>query len=69
MVDDRHEAYRQMYTRTYIRETLENIKDTQDIADLVYDTIELALHTEYKWPHPTVSQVLQEVLEKKGRMI
>ena len=69
MIDDRHEAYRQMFTRTYIRETLENIEDTRDIADLLYDTIELALHTEYKWPHPTISQILREVLEKKGRMV
>ena len=49
-VDDRHEAYRQMFTRTYIREMMENIEDKRDIASIMYDAIELALHTEYKCP-------------------
>jgi len=67
-VDDRHEAYRQTFTRTYIRETLENIEDKHDVASIIYDAIELALQTEYKWPRPTVRGVLEEVLVKHNRM-
>ena len=69
MADDRHEAYRQMFTRSYIREVLENIEDKRDIASIMYDAIESALHTEYKWPHPTVRGVLEEVLENHKRMV
>jgi len=68
-MDDRHEAYRQTFTRTYIRETLENIEETQDIAGLIYDAVEIALHTEYKWPHRTVRQVIDEALKNNKRMI
>ena len=68
-VDDRHEAYRQMFTRTYIREMMENIEDKRDIASIMYDAIDLALHTEYKWPRPTVKGILEEVLEEHKRMI
>ena len=69
MADDRHEAYRQMFTRSYIREVLENIEDKRDIASIMYDAIELALHKEYKWPHPTVRGVLEEVFKKHKRMV
>lgn len=69
MADDRHEAYREMFTRTYIRETIENIEDRRDVASIMYDAIELALHTEYKWPRPTVRGILQEVLKEHKRMI
>ncbi len=69
MSDDRHEAYRQMFTRTYIREVLENIEDKREIASILYDAIEIALHKEYKWPHPTVKGVMQEALENNKRMI
>ncbi len=67
-VDDRHEAYRQTFTRTYIRETLENIEDKRDVASIMYDAIELALQTEYKWPRPTVRSVLETILVKHNRM-
>tara|TARA_S200002703_G_scaffold11561_1_gene10516 strand:- start:1647 stop:1856 length:210 start_codon:yes stop_codon:yes gene_type:complete len=69
MADDRHEAYRQMFTRTYIREVLENIEDKQAIASILYDAVESALHTEYKWPHPTVRQIVEKALEDNKRMI
>lgn len=69
MADDRHEAYRQMFTRTYIREVIENIEDKREIASIVYDAIEIALHADYSWPHPTVKGAMQEALKNNKRMI
>ena len=71
MADDRHEAYRAMFTRTYIREVLENIEDKQAIASIMYDAIEIALSSNYTdtWPRPTVKKVMQEALENNKRMI
>ena len=69
MADDRHEAYRQMFTRSYIFELLENIEDKREVASIMYDAIELALHTEYKWPHPTVRGIVETILEQNKRMV
>ena len=68
-LDDRHEAYRQTFTRTYIREMLDNIEDNRDIASIMYNTIELALQTEYKWPRPTVRGIVEKVLEEQKRIM
>ena len=69
MADDRHEAYRQMFTRQYLQEVINNVESTQELASIVYDAIEIALHKEYKWPHPTVKGVIQEALEHNKRII
>ena len=63
MADDRHEAYRQLFTRQYLQEVIGNVESKQELASILYDAIEIALHKEYKWPHPTVKGVLQEALE------
>ena len=69
MSDDRHEGYRQLFTRQYIQEVIGNIDNKQELADIFYDVIEIALHKEYKQPYPTVKSVLEEALELKNRTI
>lgn len=69
MSDDRHEAYRQMFTRQYLQEIISNVESKQELASILYDAIEIALHKEYKWPHPTVKGVLQEALELNKRIL
>ena len=48
---------------------LDNIEDNRDIASIMYDTIELALQTEYKWPRPTVRGIVEKVLEEQKRIM
>ena len=69
MADDRHEAYRQMFTRQYLQEIVSDVENKQELAIILYDAIEIALHKEYKWPHPTVGDVLQEALELNKRIL
>jgi hypothetical protein len=69
MADDRHEAYRAMFTRQYLQEIISNVESEQELASIMYDAIEIALHKEHKWPHPTVRGVLHEALELNKRIL
>lgn len=57
MADDRHEAYRAMFTRTKIREILERLEH-QEAVDFVYRCIENALLDEGAWT--TVNNIIAQ---------
>lgn len=57
MADDRHEAYRAMFTRTKIREILERL-EPHEAVDFVYRCIENALLDEGAWT--TVNNIIAQ---------
>lgn len=61
MADDRYEAYRDMYTRSIIRENLSGLNPFEQ-ADYIYDCIQTALNSDSRWD--TVSTVVGRVTTK-----
>tara|TARA_R110000803_G_scaffold210248_1_gene281569 strand:+ start:624 stop:830 length:207 start_codon:yes stop_codon:yes gene_type:complete len=67
-MDDRSEAYRALFTRSTIRESLKTFEHEVDRSEFVYDCIKLALETKdkqsiYYGRVMTVNNIIQEVLK------
>ena len=69
-MDDRSQAYRELFTRTRIREALDSFDYAYDRSVFIYECIELALESKPRHSiyHPrtlNVGNVLHEVLENR----
>ena len=64
MADDRHEAYRRMFTHSKIREYLSGM-NIYDQASFVYECIQSALDTNKDWHMETVSKIVTQEHENR----
>lgn len=66
MADDRHEAYREMFTRSKIREMLDSM-DSFERSSFVYECIHHALNANFDTRHfVTVNNIITEVQNEQS---